>query len=363
MHSEDLFSVRKPSPVVVGTGLVALDVVIPGDAGTMPHLWAGGTCGNVLAVLAYLGWEVYPVARLGQDSPAHWIAQDFTAWGLHLEFLVRESRGATPVIVQRIRRGGPDAGTHSFSWRCPFCGSDLPRYRPFRLTDLDQLIPQLPRSDAFFFDRVSPSTLRLAEHYAARGALIVLEPSSVGDPRLFRDALGLVHVLKFSNERLGNSVEALTAEQPWLVVETLGQHGLRYRCRLPAIVDHGWQHLGAFPIQDVRDTAGSGDWCTAGILHVLGAGGLSEFLCADGVVLQRALRFGQALAAWNCGFEAPRGGMYSVTKRAFEESIRGLLSGSMRRNSRVASRPGGGIAQQFACSACPPGKKPHKPNG
>ncbi len=37
--------------------------------------------------------------------------------------------------------------------------------------------------------------------------------------------------------------------------------------------------------------------------------------------LTRAFRYGQALAAWNCGFEGARGGMYASTKSSFERQI------------------------------------------
>ena len=37
-------------PKVVGTGLIALDVVIGPDPETPVRSWAGGTCGNVLSI-------------------------------------------------------------------------------------------------------------------------------------------------------------------------------------------------------------------------------------------------------------------------------------------------------------------------
>lgn len=44
--------------------------------------------------------------------------------------------------------------------------------------------------------------------------------------------------------------------------------------------------------------------------------------------LQDALRFGQALAAWNCGFEGARGGMYNVDKKQFESGVRQIMAGN-----------------------------------
>ena len=42
-------------PKVFGTGLIAFDLVIGPDPETTVCSWAGGTCGNVLSILAYLG--------------------------------------------------------------------------------------------------------------------------------------------------------------------------------------------------------------------------------------------------------------------------------------------------------------------
>ena len=70
MSRNSPFALAEPAPVVVGTGLVALDVVMNSDAHQPPRLWAGGTCGNVLTSLSYLGWQAYPVSRLNKDTAA-----------------------------------------------------------------------------------------------------------------------------------------------------------------------------------------------------------------------------------------------------------------------------------------------------
>ena len=41
---------------VAGIGLIALDLLIQCDEKS-PSVAAGGTCGNVLAILALLGWQ------------------------------------------------------------------------------------------------------------------------------------------------------------------------------------------------------------------------------------------------------------------------------------------------------------------
>ena len=49
---------------VIGVGLVSLDFVVNVSDRSAVRAWAGGTCGNVLTILGYLGWDAYPVARL-----------------------------------------------------------------------------------------------------------------------------------------------------------------------------------------------------------------------------------------------------------------------------------------------------------
>src|ERR1700675_1594009 len=104
---------------VLGTGLVALDVVINSDLHQPPRLWAGGTCGNVLTILSYLGWHASPVSRLNEDTPSKHLLQDLSQWGVHLKFVRSRPGGNTPVIVQQIRHNADGEAFHTFSWSCP----------------------------------------------------------------------------------------------------------------------------------------------------------------------------------------------------------------------------------------------------
>jgi fructokinase len=54
-------------PVCIGSGLVALDVVISNNPSVPNQFLAGGSCGNVITILSYLGWDCYPIARLSNN--------------------------------------------------------------------------------------------------------------------------------------------------------------------------------------------------------------------------------------------------------------------------------------------------------
>jgi fructokinase len=318
--------------VVVGTGFVALDIVIAEGRQQDPRTWAGGTCGNVLAILAHLGWQAYPVASLGMDAGAERVIADLTEVGVEVRFIRRDPARRTPIVIERIRKLPNGIPRSRFVWTCPGCGAWLPGYQAVLAKDMGTVVVSMPDPKVFFFDRVSRGALDLATESAKRGALIVFEPSGVGDERLFREALGLSHVLKYSHERLSGIVERLGEATPLLEIETLGAEGLRYRMRRRS-GQGTWRLLGAYPVADPKDTVGAGDWCTAGLIHSLAAQGSADLMRADEAKMVSALRLGQALAAHTCRHEGARGAMYAMSKRQLSEEIKAIMNGCVPRIS------------------------------
>jgi fructokinase len=350
MSLKSPFDLAKHMPQVVGTGLIALDVVI-NDVCLPPRFWAGGTCGNVLTILSYLGWQAYPVSRLNGDAASQYVTRDLSQWGVHLEFVQADLGGSTPIIVQQISHNAAGKAFHKFSWSCPNCGALLPRYKAVLASDARDIVARIKTPQVFFLDRVSRGAIILARESAAKGAIVVFEPSGVGEPRLFREALALAHILKYSHERMGQLDEFGSTAGPLLEIETLGEEGLRYRHKLPLCIPSGWVWLNAYAADHVKDTAGAGDWCTAGIIHMLGQRGLQGLQQVTSEKLRDALCFGQALAAWNCGFEGARGGMYSVDKDTFCCDIEQIISGSGAK--RLASDNSTSAVKEVFEDICP----------
>lgn len=343
------------APVVIGTGLVALDVVIPRDLSTAPYLCTGGTCGNVLSALAFLGWHAYPVARLSTDGASKRVAEDLRHWSVKTDFMTFDKDGSTPVVVQRIHNSESGKPSHSFSRKCPKCGAFLPWYKAVRVADVAGLVPKLPTPQVFFFDRTSRGAISLAKESRDRGAIVVFEPSAASDPKHLREALDLSHIVKVSTDRLASNEAVLTSNAPRIVIETKGDAGLklRYTNSAPVRGSSTWHQLPPIPTKSLRDTAGAGDWCTAGIIYMLGAKGARglDDLTLDEV--REAIRVGQAMASWTCGFDGARGGMYAVTKSDFVASVRGLLKGmvqSPQQTNTVAVPAGARLA--FVCESC-----------
>lgn len=306
-----------------GTGLIALDLVTNGDKSNTLRTWAGGSCGNVLTILSYLGWTSLPVARLGADAASKAVAEDMTVHGVDFQYVLFDKSVHTPIIVQRLLVARDGHPTHRFYWICPNCGNWLPRYSPIRMKDVSALCERTPEMTCFYFDRVCSASLRLVEAAKQKGALVVFEPTGIKNDPAFKMAIGFCDVLKYSNERARNSPETAYESQAKLVVETLGSEGLRFRLRRNEKCGQ-WKLIPAFLVRNLKDAAGAGDWCTAGLIHMLATskaslGRMSEKKVAD------ALRYGQALSALNCGFEGARGAMYGIQKSHFDKEIQLIL--------------------------------------
>ena len=255
-------------PTCVGTGLIALDMVTNGDRGAAPRLWAGGSCGNVLTILSYLGWNSYPVARLGNEKAAKIIAKDMGEHGVDLQYISYDKSVNTPIILQRILTTPDGIPTHRFYWVCPNCGNWLPRYRAILLQEVRELDGDLPEMSCFYFDRVSAAALYLAEKARDQGALVVFEPATIKEDNQFEKAMSVCDVLKYSNEHMKNFDQFTYESSAPIVIETLGAEGLRYRLRGNGKCDD-WKLLSAFRVTNLKDAAGAGDWCTAGVVDML----------------------------------------------------------------------------------------------
>jgi fructokinase len=293
----------------VGTGLLALDVLIKGKSDYNSKIFAGGSCGNVLSILSYLNFNTYPIARLGNNDATDFIFQDLEKWGVNLDFIEREEKGSTPIIIHRILESPLNEPKHRFEFRNPNNGKWLPSFRPVLAKKVDAITNNLPKIDIFYFDRVSRSSIELAKYAKAQGALIFFEPSSNREKKQFQECLDVSDIVKFSDQRIKSYKEEYPNIQTVLEIETSGKKGLNYRFK-----SNKWKSLNSFTIDNAVDTAGAGDWCSAGIIEQLISKNKNEFSKISEEKLANVLKYGQVLGAINCLYNGARGLMYQVDK-------------------------------------------------
>lgn len=308
--------------VCIGTGLVALDVVLNGNPKTPAKLYAGGSCGNVLSILSYLGWKSFPVARFAENKAAAEVENDFKKWKVDTSLISKTQGGSTPIIIHRILKDNNGRPKHRFEFRDPDTGAWLPGYKPILHKEVPAIAEKQPcNPTVFYFDRVSRGNLDLAELNKKAGAVIYFEPSSTGDNlKMFKECVDLADVIKFSKDRIHNYSQLFPKQQAVLEIETLGSEGLLYRFS-KSKSSKTWHYSKSHIINNVVDTAGAGDWCSAGIISKLCIGGKQGLQDWDSNTIKHALDYGQILGAINCCFQGARGVMYNMNTHELKKSV------------------------------------------
>lgn len=171
------------------------------------------------------------------------------------------------------------------------------------------------------------------------------EPSGIGDEEMFAECVRVAHVLKYSHERLSDLDGPLKGSTVELEIETRGEQGLRFRNRKGSRMG-AWHSLASLEAPSVIDTSGSGDWCTAGLMERIGSRRNAVATLGDVEEIKEALRFGQALAALNCGYEGARGLMYVATRAAVLKTVEKLLA------DEVANLPTSRASEPDASKPC-----------
>lgn len=289
--------------ICVGAGLISLDVLIREGRKIPVSYYVGGTCGNVMMILSYLGWDAYPIARLDSTKDGMRVLDDMEKNKVHTDFVSTQD-GKTPVIVQRNFINKDGLPTHKFESR-----NNMGRfYLDFKPLTLKQANDVLERIDfvpkVFFFDRVAPAILKLANAFKEKGSEIFFEPSTRGgNVSLFNKCVEVADIIKFSEQRI-KDVEQFDGYRDKLFIQTQGVNGLSYR------LNAGWKHLEPVDNDNVVDTAGAGDWTAAALINVLfkdkQAKEISSFSKFD---IEKALNEAQKIGAQSCSFEGARGMM------------------------------------------------------
>ena len=289
--------------ICVGAGLISLDVLIWDGQRVPISYYVGGTCGNVMMILAHMGWEAFPIARLDGTKDGVRVLEDMKRHNVHTDFVSTQD-GKTPVIVQRNFINKDGIPTHKFESR-----NNMGRfYLDFKSLTLKQANEVIEKMDfapnVFFFDRVSPAILRLAEAFKEKGSVVFFEPSSRGgDVKRFIQCVEVADIIKFSDQRI-KDVEQFESYKDKLFIQTQGARGLSYR------LNSGWKHLEPVANDKVVDTAGAGDWTAAALINNLFKNkvmfGICNLLESD---LETALNEAQKVGAESCSYEGARGMM------------------------------------------------------
>ena len=298
---------RQRPPRLLAAGYLTLDMVVRDLAkGDYWHS-AGGTCGNVSIFTSALGVEVSLLAQIGKDRRAQRILRDMDAARVDTLNVEHNSAVRTPGIVELIR--GTTKGEHRFTHRCPLCESRLPKQSVVSKRVADSVAKNINQFDAYFFDRVTSATISLARAAHEAGLIVMFEPPSIPRTSRAKIAAALSDIVKISR-RAGHKARdwgLCPNGSTKFIIETLGSEGTRFQQLSPRGAGE-WVHLPAFTPTLIKDTAGAGDWLTAGLLAdlLLRPHELTEDSVRD------LIKYGQRLSAISISYDGPNGALTAL---------------------------------------------------
>lgn len=281
---------------IIGTGIFNLDIVVKRNYPQWPAVRpfedrvvleeVGGTCGNVMSILAWMGWNVRPIACLDDSPEGFKITEDLKRYGCDCQYVSNTPAGGTTIL--RCTHKKDKDGNHTMSVRAGSPGgSRFPKRHFLRARDeaqifLDQLI-EMP--SVFFFDDPAAGNRLLAKVLKERGALVFFEPSKVVT-NADLDAIKASDIIKFSDENVPD-VSFVDSYHGKLFIQTMGPKGVRYKYK-----NQPWEVVEALPIQNVVDTEGAGDCFTASFINAIAESGLkrSSILSAISTSMTNASR-------------------------------------------------------------------------
>jgi sugar/nucleoside kinase (ribokinase family) len=302
-------------PTIVGCGNIVVDIIIE-NGNPKPSYSAGGTCGNVLAGLGFLGWSGVAISRAGIGLASEILVHDLAGHGVDVKNISREPTLITPRIVE-ILKNSTSYTQHTFPRYCPSCHRYLPRFRSPLLKQVES-IPEIDNdAKVYFFDRVSASTIYLAQKYRESGALVIFEPGSVNNYSETQKGLQQCDIFKYSDDHVkgksGFEKKKLLEDlfeiyHTPLVILTHGSKGLSYKVS----GETEWRLQDAYRPTELVDTCGAGDWTTVGLLYSLNLCALSKGRDINDIIkceecLEQSLLFAQVLSGLSCNYVGARG--------------------------------------------------------
>lgn len=304
-------------PHIVGTGLLALDVIVQRTgAGVSYSASGGGTCGNVLAILARMGWQSSWLGAIDDSAIAKLIRHEMESAGVCLHTTTVHDAPPAPVFAHHIDVDAHGHANHWFSDNCPHCGRKFPSYQRPADNWLTSQVAHARMADVFFADRLSESIIELAAQAKAHGALVVYEPSTSSDLPWMAQMFALADVIKYSSDRRNALKELDSADNHTLWIETLGSRGLHW-----GFGRDNRHEIAAVPNPGAIDACGAGDWFTSALIFLLAGTTRRPSQLTPGQLTQ-AMQTAAGVAAWSCSFLGARGALYDAPIHSVFEQMR-----------------------------------------
>ena len=262
---------------IIGSGIYNLDTIAVRDYPEWPRLRpfndnvvleeVGGTCGNVMSILAWMGWDAKPLACLDDSPEGLKITEDLKRYGCDCRYVTNTPGGGTTLL--RCTHKKTADGEHVMSVRAGSPGgSRFPKRHFLRARDeAPAFLESIDEAPAvFFFDDPAAGNRLIAKGLRERGSLVYFEPSKVVT-NTDLEAVAISDVIKFSDENVPD-VSFVDAYKDKVFIQSMGAKGARFKFK-----GEPWVMIEDATNESVVDTEGAGDWLSSEYINaIIGVG-------------------------------------------------------------------------------------------
>lgn len=235
----------------------------------------GGSMGNIMCNLAYLGWKTYPIAKLGPSRVALQILDDFHRYGVDTRLCTTDESGETYIYKAHHyfdADGKPEMKNghikiHPGRYSTEGTYSRFSGYKPIgvRSGDVEYMMERIDFTPTvYFFDSPHAGHREVALRLKERGTLIYFEPTNPNAPMLAK-CMEMSDIIKVSRDNFPNLEQLVPDLSRKLVVQTMDSEGARFN-----LCGQGWVTVPPAKNDHVIDHEGAGDMTTSAFLNTLG---------------------------------------------------------------------------------------------
>lgn len=258
---------------VIGSGVYMLDIIVVREYPEWPALRpftdrtvleeVGGTCGNVMCMLSWLGWKAMAQACLDDSPEGLKMTLDLLRYGCDCRYVTNAPDGGTTLLRCTHKRDADGRKKIAFRAGSPG-GSRFPKHHYLRAKDeapaFLESVADAP--GVYFFDDPAAGHRLIARVLREQGSVVYFEPSKIAT-KADLEAVEASDIVKFSGENIPD-MSFTDRFDDKLFVQTLGAEGLRFRLR-----GGGWTVVPPVACEEVVDWEGAGDWTTSAFLNRL----------------------------------------------------------------------------------------------
>jgi len=287
-----------PQISVLGIGFAGLDII---KNGTDELILPGGTCGNVISILASKFSLKADIIKSAYSDD--WDDVVNCLWKQIGVGVINCGDAAKPLprVVEVVN------GTSNQQYTiCPKCKSKLLDISLPATNKLNDLEDTLSRYDLLYYDRISEGTKYLLDNFRRNKKWSFYEPNSARNYNNWLKNISQCDVVKFSEDRIPRSFRDkllqdlnMMERKTRIVLITHSQRGYSYSIFNGKCMSD-LRTINVSKFTNIVDSSGAGDWLSAGFIYKLLQNYSTPIEIVDEQVIIDALEFGHSLAKIAC---------------------------------------------------------------